>query len=388
MRILIVHNQLWAHYKSLVFSEIHKVCQQYNNTELLVLQIALCEGDRQALGNDTAQHYYYPYHLLFNTSLERVTFWPKLKKLLAEIRAFKPNVVNLTGYYDPAQLVVLLYCKLAGIKTILSNESSQQDRTRRGLKEQLKKKIVRSFDGYFCFGKTSVDYLIQLGADNSNILTTKGAVVDNTALLDIYQKASPNRPQLLATLQLRPRNFIFVGRLVEIKNLKTLLQSYQNLIDPTHQWGLIFLGEGTQKAELQAMVNTHQTEGVVFLDGQPWYKVPEYLALADVLVLPSWSEPWGLVVNEAMVCGLPVIASDVCGCVPDLVIENETGYLFDPKNGEELTQKMQKFVSCTANYNALSQQAVLRVAEFSPAKAALQMFEGFERVVTQTPILK
>ena len=385
MRILIVHNQLWAHYKSLVFSEIHKICVQHTNAELLVLQIALCEGDRQALGNNTAQRYLYPYHLLFETSLEQVAFWPKLKKMLVEIRAYKPHVVNLTGYYDPAQLVVLLYCKLAGIKTILSNESSQQDRTRRGLKESIKKEIVGSFDGYFCFGKTSVDYLLQLDAEKSKILANKGAVVDNETLLGTYQKAKLNRQQQLAALRMRPRNFIFVGRLVEIKNLRTLLESYQNLTDNNGQWGLIFLGEGIQKAELQALANTHQTEGVVFLDGQPWYKVPEYLALADVLVLPSWSEPWGLVVNEAMVCGLPAVASAVCGCVPDLVIENETGFVFDPNNGGELTQKMQQFVSGTANYNALSQQATRRVAEFSPAKAALQMFEGFEHVVSQKP---
>ena len=380
MKILIVHNQLWAHYKSLVFSELNKVCQQ-KKIELLVLQIALCEGDRQAMGGGEWPLYQYPYRLLFDTNLENVAFWPKLTKLLRQIRAYQPDVVNLTGYYDLAQLVVLFYCKLMGIKTVLSNESGGQDQLRKGFKERVKQLIVGSFDGYFCFGTTSVGYLLQLGAPNSKILVRKSAVVDNEALLGVYQSAKTQQPQRAAQLQLRPRNFIFVGRLTEIKNLKMLLHSFKNLTDDDQQWGLIFLGEGAQKTELMALADEIDAGGVRFLAGQPWHKVPQYLALADVLVLPSLSEPWGLVVNEAMVCGLPVVASRVCGCVPDLVIENETGFIFDPKNGAELTQKMQKFVGGQIDYVALSQRATQRVSAFLPAKVALQMLEGFETVV-------
>jgi glycosyltransferase involved in cell wall biosynthesis len=69
-------------------------------------------------------------------------------------------------------------------------------------------------------------------------------------------------------------------------------------------------------------------------------ELPNYYGLASAFVLPSISETWGLVVNEAMASGLPVLVSDRCGCAPDLVRDGTNGFTFDPYSVEEIASAM------------------------------------------------
>jgi glycosyltransferase involved in cell wall biosynthesis len=375
MRILIVHNVLWAHYKSKLFEELHQQSHQYN-CEIEVAQIALSEHSRAAMGMADAFRYNYPYELLFDDTLENVSFWPKTKRLFQKIHQFKPAVLNITGYYDPAQLLLMLYAKICGIAVVISNESTSQDQSRHWLKEIFKKTIVKLADGFFCFGQSSANYLLQLGATPNKILTTHAAVIDDKKILENYHKAQPTRYQQQQSLNLRPHNFIFVGRLIPYKNLYQLIEAFGRIQNA--DWGLIILGEGEQKQELIDFCTKQKIAGVQFLAGVNWYDVPTYLALADVLVLPSSSEPWGLVVNEAMVCGLPVIVSDKCGCALDLVKNNENGFIFDPQNLTDLAEKMTFFVQNSSKISVMGKQSTQIIAAFSAKEAAQEMLLGYK----------
>ena len=114
--------------------------------------------------------------------------------MLSAIQRFKPDVVNITGYYDLAFWVVLFYCKLNGIKTILSNESTAGDHQRKGFKEKLKAFFVRQFDGFFNFGTLSAKYMTELGARPHQLLVNKNCV-DNQSIRSIYKNAYLNREQ-------------------------------------------------------------------------------------------------------------------------------------------------------------------------------------------------
>jgi len=91
------------------------------------------------------------------------------------------------------------------------------------------------------------------------------------------------------------------------------------------------VGDGPRRTALEAQVARLDLGGHVRFPGFCQYdELPAYYGLADALVLASTHEQWGLVVNEAMAAGLPVLVSERCGCAPDLVVEGETGYTFDP----------------------------------------------------------
>ena len=386
MRILIVHNLLWAHYKSSVFQALQHLVSQQADTSLLVLQIARNERSRAGLDMDTTQlvpTYSYPYTLLFDRYLEDVPLLQRTRVLLRETRAFKPDVINLTGYYDPAQLALLLWAKATGVRVVMQNESTAADQTRGGWKESLKRWIISRCDGFFCFGNQAADYLIQLGVPPARILLRKNAV-DNNALRQAYERALPSRPHRQQELGLPPNNVVFVGRLIAVKNLPMLLTCFAEAIQQSANganWGLILLGDGTQKDALSDQITALNLTGrVTLMPGRPWYRVPEVLALSNVLVLPSRSEPWGLVVNEAMACGLPVIVSDRCGCAADLVRDGQNGFVIDPARPAQLTHRLVQFIEGTADAQQMGLAAQATIAPYSPEAVAREMLNGFVNI--------
>lgn len=378
MRLLVIHNTLWAHYKSLLFRKLHE--QTATSDAMLVIQIALTEGHRKGLGVPDASAVGYPFTLLHNGPLEAVSLPARIRGLLTHGLAFKPDVVLLTGYYDPAQLLLGLVLKLKGCRIVLQNESTSLDNLRTGWREQIKRAFVKLCDGYFCFGTRAANYLIELGATPSRILVENNAVVDNAGLRATYLAALPNREQEQKARQLPPKNLIYVGRLIPIKNLTGLIEAFCEACraNPTANWGLILLGEGEQKTILQAQVNAlTMSDKIHFLPGCDWQDVPRFLALADALVLPSQSEPWGLVVNEAMACGLPVLVSDRCGCVDDLVQDGQNGYRFDPNQPDQLADRIGQLLRLPAGDLArMGTQSARIVEAFDPNTVGKAMYDA------------
>ncbi|RYC70630.1 MULTISPECIES: glycosyltransferase family 4 protein [Spirosoma] len=387
MRILIVHNILWAHYKSSVFQALQRLIDLRPDSTLMVLQIARNERSRAGLEANQADAptYTYPYELLFDRYLEEVGLQERSSALLNRARAFRPDVLLLTGYYDPAQLLLLLWAKATGVRVVMQNESTAADHQRGGWKEQLKRWILSRCDGFFCFGSQSATYLIQLGIAPHKILLRKNSV-DNTALRTAYLQARQHRSAQQHSLGIRTRNFVFVGRLIAVKNLKALLNAFadaQAQAEHAADWGLILLGDGPEKSALLEQAATRgSSDAVHFLPGRPWYQVPDVLAISDVLVLPSLSEPWGLVVNEAMACGLPVIVSNRCGCAPDLVRHGENGFVFDPDQPDELTRHLLSFMNGTVDADQLGQSALAHIAPYAPEAVAQDMLDGFIKLTT------
>jgi glycosyltransferase involved in cell wall biosynthesis len=143
-------------------------------------------------------------------------------------------------------------------------------------------------------------------------------------------------------------------------------------------WGLVVLGDGPLKADLCHLISDLRLNDNVHLPGfKPYDELPVYYALANAFVHASTSEQWGLVVNEAIASGLPVIVSNRCGCAPELV--NGNGFTFDPASDDELATRLLEMAS-------LSDQERKRIGENSyriAANFAPERFgEGLERAAS------
>ncbi len=379
MKILIFHQFFWAHYKAKIYSELQKITNQYPDVELLVLQTALNEKTRANMGKINWEMHQYNVKLLFEQYYEDTKLWERVKKGIYWINHFKPDVVNLPGYYEPAMNILLFYCKLKGIKVILAIDSTEGDNPNVGWREKIKSFIIKSADGFFCYGSKAAEYMLKLGAEPSEILLENNSV-DNQKVAEIHQIALSTRNDEKQKLQLKPLNFIYVGRMIPFKNLPKLVKAYHQI--KAENWGLIIVGDGEEEHILKQYVADNQLDGVKFVPSKPWYDIPKLMALADVFILPSYSEPWGLVVNEAMACGMPVIVSKTCGSAFDLVKENENGYTFDPFQIEELSFYMQKMTQKSnvelVEMGGRSKEIIKR---FSPEIVAEEMFQGFRKVL-------
>lgn len=375
MRILLIHNQLWAHYKSKLFSEINLALKEsHPESAFLVVHIALHESSRREMkDDDTYFPYDYPYKVLFKRSVDQVKFMERCIALFKAFHSFKPTILNVTGYFDWAQILLMTYARLRGVKVVLSSESSVMDRDRSAMKELIKKWILSRPHVFFCFGKSSAHYLLKLGIPRSRITVRHAAVIDEEIIRNNFLEAKKR-------VQKSINNFVYVGRLAPEKNLEMLISAFlkvnNNRKPGSEPWGLILVGEGPSRANLERMAASDPS--ILFAGGHPWYKVPDWLALSDVLVLPSKSEPWGLVVNEAMVCGLPVIVSNKCGCVRDIVKDGENGFTFQPKSVMELERALNYFVENPDKISEMGEKSKMIIEPFAAKQVAIEMIDCYK----------
>jgi glycosyltransferase involved in cell wall biosynthesis len=382
MRVLIVHNQLWAHYKSKLFSEIDKAIKlSGRGDELLVAQIALYEASRKVMQNDETIIYDYPYKVLFERSLDQVSFGERREALFRIFNEYRPDVLNITGYFDRAQVLLMFYARWKGVKVVISSESSSADHNRSAWKEWIKKVIIGRANAFFCFGETSARYLESLGVAQSAIRVRNAAVIDEQVIRNRYDET---KRELAADAALNPvaRKFVYVGRLASEKNLTTLIRAFGNAVAQTgSDWKLLLVGDGPERDNLEKLAAGSGIAGqVIFAGGFPWYRVPGWLAQSDVLVLPSKSEPWGLVVNEAMVCGMPVIVSQTCGCAGDLVRNGVNGFTFDHSRQAELEEHLRFFILNPDSITGMGQESLKLIAPFASGPVATQMVTAYRNL--------
>jgi glycosyltransferase involved in cell wall biosynthesis len=217
------------------------------------------------------------------------------------------------------------------------SETTEADYSRAWWKESVKRLLIGLlFDYGIAGGKPHVRYLTRLGFAPAKIARHYD-VVDNRFYLEQAERAR-QLPETRGANGLPENYFLYVGRLAPEKNVDGLLRGYARYRRAGGTWSLVLVGDGPERAALERLCAGMQiADDVRFAGLKSAWGTTAYFAFAGCFVLPSGREPWGLVVNEAMASGLPVIVSDRCGCAEDLVANGTNGYLFDPANDEELS---------------------------------------------------
>ena len=173
---------------------------------------------------------------------------------------------------------------------------------------------------------------IFLGYDAvDNDYFTKGAATARIAEREARKRGELSEVRIRYALP--ARYFLASARLIEKKNLPRLIDAYARYrsLARNEPWDLVLLGDGPLRPALCSQLHALGLDASVHLPGFIQYEeLPVYYGLAETFVHASTTEQWGLVVNEAMASGLPVLVSNRCGCASDLVKEGENGIIFDP----------------------------------------------------------
>lgn len=150
--------------------------------------------------------------------------------------------------------------------------------------------------------------------------------------------------------------FLYVGRIIDVKNVDYLLRSFKETFQGKDNVSLTIVGSGVLLDELKKTFaeNEKNIEFTGALFGKDLNRVYRE---SSVLVLPSLFEPWGLVVNEAMASGLPVISSKFVGANYDLIEGKDTGLIFDPEKEGDLKEKMLEMYNDKVQYEKFSKNA-------------------------------
>lgn len=296
--------------------------------------------------------------------------WDEVRTRVEQaLNDFQPQVVVVPGWAERWVLTVLQWCLRRRVPTVVMSESTALDAPRQWLKEAVKRRIVSLFDAGLAGGKPQRDYLLQLGLPSSNVFTGYD-VVDNDYFVDGAEKVRQNEAALREKYRLPPKYFFASSRFVEKKNLSRLLEAfaaYRDAMEP-QLWSLVLAGDGPLRARLNEKCRAlGLDEHSVHLPGFIQYDVlPVYYALASGFVHASTTEQWGLVVNEAMASGLPVLVSNRCGCASDLVEENVNGWTFNPYDVSAVTAAMQTLSTLSEDERrAMGQRSRERIAHWS-----------------------
>jgi glycosyltransferase involved in cell wall biosynthesis len=289
----------------------------------------------------------------------------------AALRRFRPDAVLSGGYNYLASWQAVRWAKSHKVPVLLWSESTINDR-RRGRREVefMKIRFIRLCKAFVAAGKASRDYLIEVGAPRDRIFIAPDAV-DVEFYAALARVARQNAPEVRARHALPPRYFLCAGRLVPEKGIFDLLAAYAKLeADERSQVGLVFAGDGASRSQLEERAAAIDPGCVRFCGFVHREELAELYALAEAFVFPTHSDPWGLVVNEAMSCRLAIIASDVAGCVPDLMENGGNGFIVPPGNIGEIVRAMRILLSNPAAAQKMGDSSALRIQAFTPEACA------------------
>ena len=292
--------------------------------------------------------------------------------IVENLKALGPDVVVCVGYFDPEIHRAISWASGRGVPLVVCSDSTREDEPRIWAKEAFKSRVAAAFDTALVAGSRSALYLESLGIGPERQFRPWD-VVDNSHFGRGADDARLNS-STRARLGLPDSYFLCVARFVDKKNLVGLLGSYAEYVRRARvrAWSLLLAGGGPLDAELRQEARRLGLEHLVQFRGLVGYSdLPAYYGLAGALVLPSVSEQWGLVVNEAFASGTPAIVSSRCGCVDDLLDAGENGLSFDPADSGSLTDALAGFAETEGSMRvAMGRRAREKISTYTPAAFA------------------
>ena len=274
------------------------------------------------------------WHLFFQTKRREIPIHLNIG-VLRKLLKYKPDTIITSGYDSLAYWVAFFYCKIFKKKYILWNGTTLLSAGRiKGLRGVLKKIIIRGADKCIAYGIKAKEYLEYFGADSKDIYIGTNTVDVNFFYERVLEYR--NSKSFLEERKKFPKiMLLYVGRLVKMKGVEQVLRALNTLNDS--DIGFMIVGSGPEEENLKKFCKENNLKNVYFEGFRQQNELSRYYALADVFILPTFEDVWGLVVNEALASGLYVLCSKYAGAAYDL-INNENGMIFNPNNIDEIAE--------------------------------------------------
>jgi 1,2-diacylglycerol 3-alpha-glucosyltransferase len=312
-----------------------------------------------------------------------------------------PDVVAVPGWADRLAFEAVRWAQKRGKAVVMMSETSGLDSPAEGWKGWVRRRLIKLCGSALVGGTPHRKYICDQGMGADKVFTGYDAVGNSYYREDCERwrrEDSPRAPYFLAS-----------NRFIEKKNLFRLLEAQAGYAsgmcdkEAGRRWPLVLLGDGELKGAL--LVHAERL-GLTVVFGAPWEgdvceagartvyfpgfrqigELPRFYAHAGAFVHASTKEQWGLVVNEAMAAGLPVIVSGRCGCASDLVREGENGYVFEPTDVGELAGLMGRVAGMSEVERAAMGEASRRViAEWGPERFARGLKAAAEKALEVGP---
>lgn len=214
-------------------------------------------------------------------------------------------------------------------------------KTGKGIKEKIKKRIICGATGYFSTGRICDEYYITYGAETSKLIRYPFSSLKQSDLVQTVPSADEKR-RLKKELDIKEKKVILaVGQFIYRKGFDILMAAVRDIPKDV---GIYFVG-GIPTKEYLLERDEKKLSNVHFEGFKLKRDLEKYYKAADLFVLPTREDIWGLVVQEAMAYGLPVISTDKCAAALELIKHDENGYIFPSENVDSLKKYIQAIIS-------------------------------------------
>lgn len=281
----------------------------------------------------------------------------------------KDNDVIILGSYDhPSNIIVSVICRLLSKPYILLYDGISCNRINikeRGFRKRIKEVIIKNSCAILGNGKVSEVYFTKTFSYPKERIYNQYLTVDIDYINEIVSEKYKNRKMIRDKYDLGDdeKILIFSGRLIETKNVESVIRAlskidYENIV-------FLITGGGELEEELKTLANELNVKMIItgFLSSQ--LDLFTHYCAGDAFILPSSIyEVWGLVINEAMAVGLPVIVSNICGCSMDLVVDGVNGFIIDPNDITNISKKIQE-VFLEENIDRMGIESIKLISEWN-----------------------
>ncbi|MBE9214509.1 glycosyltransferase [Plectonema cf. radiosum LEGE 06105] len=281
----------------------------------------------------------------------------------------QPDVIICGGWHHFTHWLALVYAEMTKTPLLIWSESTLKDeRSVSIIKHKLRTWIINQADGYIIPGKAQKKYLLNLGAREDKIYIAANAVdsVFFTSQAQVYRQQKAICQEKLG---ISGCVILYIGRLIDEKGIPELLEAFAKL-SGNKQVTLVIVGDGSRLQDYHSYCQQNHLDNVVFTGFQPQSTLPQYYGIADIFVFPTRSDTWGLVLNEAMAAGLPVVCSDAAGAADDLVVNGGNGYLVPVGDVEKLSEALQILVEDESLREKMGLHSQEIIADYTPQKMA------------------
>ena len=269
--------------------------------------------------------------------------------IIKELFKNKYDAIIIHGWNYFTSFLTVFISKLRKTKVFLRGDNPYKQEIRKNkfkilLKKFLLQRILFNLiDGFLYVGKENKEFYKFYGVPEYKLFFVPHAI-ENERFIKSYNELVNKKDEIKKEIGIPPNKIIilFSGKLIEKKRPMDLLVAYEKV--KTDNKALVYVGDGYLRKKLEEYAERNKISDVYFVGFKNQTEIPKYYAIADIFVLPSTSETWGLVVNEAMCFHLPIIVSDIVGCGKDLVKHGENGYIFPVGDVSKLAEYLEDLI--------------------------------------------
>lgn len=342
-------------YRVAFWNELSK----YLDVTVLVEREELPTRDKEWVSNENIK-----FHVIYLTPTIMFGEGALCRDIVKHLKAFRNDYIIIGSYATLSGIYAIRYLKRKHIPFTIEIDGGIIPK--HDMKKILKTYLISAASGWFSPSEQGDQYLLAYGADEKDIYRYPFTSIREKAISCPLEKAE--RLLIRKELGITTENMVlYVGRFLSWKGIDVLIQAAKGLGDTT----LVLAGGNKEDLETcYGCDESSRKENIMCLGFKKEEQLKAYYQAADVLVVPTRGEVWGLVVNEAMAYGTPVIASDMCGAGLCLVEDGITGYLYEVENVKQLQFELQSLLNDENLRMRMAEQCHLKISNYTIEKMA------------------